>query len=88
MDGILNIGNLINMQNKKITYSYNKYEGHDNEQIMSLINELNECKLKQITIDKLIKEIQDNCIHEYMFVSNGAYDDNYTCKKCGHDNYK
>lgn len=73
------------MYNKKITYSYEQYEGHNNKEIILLINDLKNCKHEQYRIEKLIKQIQDNCEHEYMFVCKGAYDDNYTCRKCGHD---
>lgn len=73
---------------KKPTYSFKTYEGHNNEDIISLINELNDCKSEMRRIENQIKEIQDNCEHEYLFVSDGMYEDSYTCCKCGHDTCK
>lgn len=73
---------------KPPTYSYKSYEGHNNEEIIGLINDLNDCKAELRRIEKEIQEIQDNCEHEYMFVCNGAYEDAYTCRKCGHDDWK
>ena len=70
------------------TYSYDKYDGRNNEAIISLINDLNDCKNEQCRIENKIDEIQNNCVHEYMFSSQGMYDDCYTCKKCGHDTWK
>jgi hypothetical protein len=70
---------------KKITYNREEeYEGHNNEKIISLVNDLNDSINEQRRIDIEIKDIQDNCDHEYMFVCTGMYKDTYACKKCGH----
>jgi len=73
---------------KRSTYGYDKYEGHNNEAIISLINDLNDAKAEIRNIENAIEEIQNNCGHEYMFSSRGMYEDCYTCKKCGHDTWK
>ena len=70
---------------RRSTYSYDEYQGHDNESIISLNDELNNCKAELRRIEKEIETIQNNCTHEYMFVCRGMYEDSYTCKKCGHD---
>ena len=70
---------------RRSTYSYDEYQGHDNEAIISLNNELNDCKAELRRIENEIKTIQNNCSHEYMFVCRGMYEDSHTCKKCGHD---
>jgi hypothetical protein len=70
---------------KKITYSYDEYNGLINNEIIILFDKLNECKIIQNKIEEKIKNIQNNCIHEYMFSSKGMYDDNYICKLCGNE---
>ena len=70
---------------RRSTYSYEEYKGHDNEAIISLNSDLNDCKAELRRIEKEIEIIQNNCSHEYMFVCRGMYEDSYTCKKCGHD---
>jgi len=70
---------------RRSTYSYDEYRGHDNEAIISLNNEMNDCKTELRRIEKEIETIQNNCSHEYMFVCRGMSEDSYTCKKCGHD---
>lgn len=76
------------IKNKKYTYSYKEYEGHSNEQIISLINELNDLLENKRQIEKEIEKIQSECEHEYMFVAKGMYDDSYKCCKCGHETEK
>jgi len=74
---------------KKITYNHEKeYEGHDNERIISLVNDLNDCKAEQRRIEQQIEDIQDSCEHEYMIVCPGMYKDFYACSKCGHETEK
>ncbi|MFW6242887.1 MAG: hypothetical protein ACOC2W_01900 [bacterium] len=73
------------MDNKKITYSFDSYNGHDNEDISSLINELNDCLQQKRRIEKEIKEIQDNCEHRYKFNSHVGHKNMFICCKCGHE---
>ena len=70
------------------TYSYDKYEGHSNEQIKSLYVELDKVQQEVIRIAKQIDDIQDNCVHEYKLVAKGMYEDAYSCEKCGHQKWK
>lgn len=77
------------MNNKnKITYSDHEYYGHNNKEIKSLTNDLRKAKAKIRKIEQRIKDIQDNCVHEYMFVCSGMYEDSYTCIKCGYETEK
>lgn len=73
---------------KHITYSYDEYQGHSNEKITILVNDLNDCLAEQKRIEKEIKEIQNNCVHEYLFEAKGMYEDTYSCKHCGHTTQK
>ena len=54
---------------RRSTYVLDKYEGHDNDAIISLINELNVGEAEIERIKKEIEEIQNNCVHIYMFVA-------------------
>ena len=75
-------------KHKPKLYSYSRvgyYNGYDNEEILSLQNELNNCRSNLHRIKNAIEIIQNNCPHEYIFRSRCMYDDRYTCKKCGHD---
>ena len=71
-----------------ITYSYDQYEGHGNERIISLHSELEDNIAERKRIENEIYEIQSNCIHIYKFSSSGAYEDNYVCELCGHETEK
>jgi len=73
---------------KHITYSYYQYEGHENEKIISLHSELEDNIAERKRIENEIYEIQSKCIHQYMFSSNGMYEDNYICRLCGHESEK
>jgi nitrite reductase/ring-hydroxylating ferredoxin subunit len=73
---------------KHITYSRDRYQGHDNEEIISLTNDLNDAMAEIRRIENEIKNIQNNCVHEYMLYSTGMYDDYYVGRKCGHDIWK
>ena len=71
---------------KKITYNKEKeYEGHNNERIISLVNDLNDCLINQRNLERQINDIRNVCDHEYMIVCPGAYKDFYACRKCGHE---
>lgn len=73
------------MTDKKYpTYSYDKYEGHENEEIISLVNDLNDALANVEYYEKEIAKIRDNCVHEYLFSAKGPYKDFYECIKCGH----
>lgn len=41
----------------------------------------------QKNIQEEIKNIQDNCVHEYYQTSTGMYEDSYRCKICGHEDW-
>ena len=70
------------------TYSYEQYEGHHNEEIISLINDLNDAESEVKRLQEEIDKIQSNCNHEYMFVTKSIYEDAYTCRKCGHNSWR
>lgn len=71
-----------------ITYSRDQYEGHENEKIISLHSELEDNISERKRIENDIYEIQSKCIHQYMFSSQGMYEDNYVCRLCGHESEK
>ena len=75
-------------KNKYPTYSRNKYEGHNNEEIISLHSELEDVLKQQTQIKDRIDNIQSNCVHVYKFVCSGPYEDSYCCIHCGHKNYR
>ena len=76
-------------KNKKPnTYNHDIYEGHNNEKIISLNNNLSDCKAECHRIEKEIEDIRQNCDHEYKFYCDGPYEDNYICGKCGDETYK
>jgi len=84
-DDVVNNLNMNEFNSNDFTYSYDEYISHNNEDIISLNNELNDYKSLIRTIEQEIAIIQHNCKHEYMFVCRGMYKNNYTCRKCGHD---
>jgi hypothetical protein len=68
------------------TYSIDtRYEGYDNEKIMSLKSELRSVNHEAMRIEEEIEKIQDDCVHNYLFWSNGGF---YVCDKCGHETWK
>lgn len=62
-----------------------KYTGHSNEEIISLTQSLNDAKAEIRRIEGDIREIRENCDHEFLFVCSGMYEDNFQCKHCGED---
>ena len=62
-----------------------KYTGHSNEEIVSLMQSLNDCEFEMRKIRGDIREIRDKCDHEFQFCCSGMYDDNYQCKHCGEE---
>jgi non-homologous end joining protein Ku len=84
--------NIINKIKDKMkqnyTYLDDEYEGHNNERIISLINDLNDCFAEKKRIEEEIKEIQNNCIHEFLLETKGMYENTYSCKHCGHTTKK
>jgi len=55
-----------------------------NAEIIALTNKLYECKREQQRIENEIKRIQDECNHNYLFVTSEEYDDIFACEFCGH----
>lgn len=62
-----------------------KYTGHQNEEIISLIQSLNDCEAEKRRIEEDIKEIRENCDHEFVFYCSGMYEDAFICKHCGEE---
>lgn len=62
-----------------------KYTGHSNEEIISLVQSLNDLEAEKRRIEGDIKEIRANCDHEFLFWCSGMYDDSYYCKHCGEE---
>lgn len=60
-----------------------KYTGHQNEEIISLIQSLNDLEVEKRRIEGDIKEIRVNCDHEFLFCCSGMYEDAFQCKHCG-----
>jgi hypothetical protein len=70
--------------------SFDYHKGYNNEDIKSINQKIREIQEKikplQNEINELLiakQKIRNECEHEYMFVSMGAYDDSYKCRKCG-----
>jgi len=68
---------------QRITFSYDKYDGYENEEVRSLGRKLEELNTDGERIREKLAEIRDKCIHEYKFSASGMYEDAYTCVKCG-----
>lgn len=77
------------------TFSYDKFDYSKplaNPKIKILTDETNEVKKELKRIQLLLEEkkaklleIQNDCDHEYFFISSGPYEDYYMCKLCGHE---
>ena len=76
------------MSQKYNTYSDDPYVGHSNDHIKLLRKEKSEALSRAKELENEITEIQNNCIHTYLYAFKGMYDDNYICSKCGHDTWK
>jgi hypothetical protein len=71
---------------RKITYNrQTRYVGHENEEIISLMCDLNDVKAEIRRIEGDIEKIQDNCVHQYLLSCKGPYEDLFECKLCGHE---
>lgn len=62
-----------------------KYTGHSNEEIISLVQSLNDLEAEKRRIEGDIKEIRENCDHEFQFCCSGMHEDAFQCKHCGED---
>lgn len=62
-----------------------KYTGHSNEEIISLIQSLNDCEAEKRRIEDDIKKIRENCDYEFVFCCSGMYEDAFICKFCGEE---
>ena len=64
-----------------------KFQGIDNEEILNLRKEIEEIKKEfRVKIKKptdRVKEIENNCSHEFLFDCKGLEEDLYVCPKCG-----
>jgi len=80
---------------RQISYSYDEYDGYNNEEIKLLRKDLrailDEQKRIEDEFEKRIKEvkgkikkIQGNCVHTYKLACKGPYEDDFSCSKCGH----
>jgi|APSaa5957512622_1039677.scaffolds.fasta_scaffold26831_3 hypothetical protein len=71
------------------TYSRDpRFTGYDHKEIKSLKDELRKANSEILRIEEEIEKIQDDCVHNYLFWSMGAYEDFYICDKCGHETWK
>ena len=73
---------------KDITFSDDKYEGHNNEEIISLYNDIGKAKAEIQRIESKIEKIRNNCKYIYLFNCTSIYEDLYTCKLCGNSIWK
>lgn len=72
----------------KILPTYERYkifEDYENQEIKFMNDQIDTLNnLIKITENK-IKEIRDNCNHNYYFSCSGPYSDSYKCIHCGHE---
>lgn len=64
-----------------------KYIGHLNEEIISLVQSLNDIEAEKRRIEGDIKEVRANCDHEFVLWSVGMYEDAFCCKLCGEETW-
>lgn len=65
-----------------------KYTGHKNEEIISLVNSLNDIEAEKRRIEAEIREIRENCDHEFVFCCSGMHEDAFQCKLCGEETWR
>ena len=64
-----------------------KYSGHQNNEIKTLINTSIELDKEKRRIEDKINEIRENCDHNFQFYCSGMYEDTYYCEYCGQEEW-
>jgi len=80
--------------NTKMEKKYNTYHTQvnndqiSNTEILTLENDIGNLNDKKGEFENKIKEIRDNCVHEFYMLSSGTYEDAYRCVLCGEITWK